>query len=187
MTWAYVLYVYVFLPIAAVGCVLLAAYLISRVLKSRKKLSWRLSATLAVLLVFVGLLVGDEMVGRFWFARLCEQQAPPKIHRIVRLDKKHLKADGSPILDPSPTRDGFRIADRYTVKFTQEEIVAWPKITALRTVISDEYDRSTLAEGVEPMYWGGWLIDWLPGHRRAKTCARSEDRPMSLEQSVFAR
>lgn len=187
MTGTYVFYVYVFLPIAAIAYVFLAAYLTYRVLKSERTLAWRVSVALAVFLIFAAVLVGDEVVGRAWFVRLCEKEALTKVHRVVRLDQKYLRADGSPITEPSPARDGFRIASRYTTKFTEAQISGWPKITVLRTVIADEHDHSILAEAVEVMYWGGWLVDWLPGHQRAKTCARSEDRRISLEQSVFTK
>jgi hypothetical protein len=185
MTWGYVFYVFVLLPLVAVAYLLLAGYLIYRAVKHGKKQAWRISAAILLPVIFAGALFGDALVGRLRFFHLCDAEASTNIHRVVTLDKKYFRADGFPMRELLPARDGFRIASHYTMRFSEEQVFAWPKIIKTRVQIKDEANGDVLGEAVNFRYWGGWLVEWLPGHRQADACPRPPGERVSLEKLVF--
>ena len=185
MTWTYFIYSYVFLPLVAFSYVAFGCWVAYRLVRTRKSLYGRLAIGIAVLLMFSLIPSADVIVGRFQFSRLCDTGASVKIFRTVTLDEKYFTRDGFPKTELTTQRTGYEIADRYVMEFSEEQVLAWPRIVKHRTEIRDKEKREVLGERVDFFYWGGWLVHQMPGHLGAETCSALRENRLLLEKMVF--
>jgi hypothetical protein len=185
MTWGYVFFAYVLIPAAFVAYLWLGIWSVRRVARATLPVLARGLATLLLVAVFVAVPFGDEIVGRYRFAQLCESEAAMKVYRVASLEPKYLRADGWPTSELLPDRSGIWIARRYVQRVSQQEIFARPKIVKTRTEIRDEVTSDVLGEIVDFGYSGGWLVQQLPGHAYGENCPSLREKRASLQKAVF--
>lgn len=185
MTWGYVFYSFVLLPLIFLAYVWLGVWLLRRVQKSKLNRATSIALVLVVVLVLVAVPFGDIAIGRYKFATLCGDHAVLMVHRTVLLEPKYMRPDGWPIAELLPNRTGYRIGDRYTKQYSDQPVHAWPRIEQSRTEIRDEVSGHVLGEIVDFRYWGGWVRHQLPGHISAETCAELREKQTPIEKAVF--
>lgn len=184
MTWTYFLFSYIFVPVLILAYGLLGIWLIFRVASKPKLWLGKVAAALSITLLVIAVPTGDVIVGRVKFSDLCEREASVRVLRTVALDAKYLSKDGSPKTELVVGTPGLRIAERYVMDASSEQVLAWPRIEKSVVEIRDIERGDALGQIVDFRYWGGWLVQYLPGHRSAERCPELKGR-MSLERMVF--
>ena len=185
MTWTYVLYSYVLLPLLAFAYVAVGVWLMVRVASGKSSIPIKVGLSLAILVAFVLVPVGDVLVGRTRFSKLCQEEAGVRVIQHVVLDDKYRELDGSPAKTYVPGQSSYTVADRYEIRFLEKELFHWPRITRFVVQIVDTQRSQLVGERVNFHYWGGWLAHQLPFHLSADSCPQV--RETSLEQAVFRR
>lgn len=185
MTWKYVLYSYALLPLIVLGYLAFGSWALWRISRGSISAWTKLPLSLIFLVAFLVVPFGDEIVGRYRFAALCKSDAVVRISRVVTLDRKYMSPEGWPLTEHVPGRPGLRIAGRYVLQGSDEEVFAFPRIWRSVTEIRDEIGGGVLGEVVDYKYTGGWLAQWLPGHRSAETCPELSEKRVPLNRAVF--
>jgi hypothetical protein len=184
MTWIYFLYSYVLVPGLVLAYVLVGIWLVWRI--ASKPRLWIAKIGVAMLMAFLLLAVpgGDILIGRMKFSSLCQKEALVKVFRTVSLDAKFLSNDGTPKKQYVPGSSASKIADKYEMFFLDEQVFTWPRIEKSVVNIRDVERGDTLGQVINFRYWGGWVIQHLPGHHSAESCPELKGRT-SLERLVF--
>lgn len=185
MTWAAFSFGYVLIWLLALGYVLLALWATHRVARKPKHFARKLLLASLVGLVFIAIPTWDIAFGRVRMSTLCSTEAGVRVHRAVALDKKYLSDDGSPRTERVIGKAAYRIGQQYIMSSTQDEVSSSPRITKSRTEIRDTRNDELLGEVVDFRYWGGWVVNQLPGQPRAITCPQLRQDRGSLDRLVF--
>jgi hypothetical protein len=186
MTWAAFSFGYVLIPLVALAYVLLASWATYRITRKPKLFGRKVLAASLVGLFFIAIPTWDIALGRLELTTLCKSEATVRVFRAVPLDKQYLSDDGSPKTELITGRAAYRIGQQYIMSSTQEEVFSWPRITKSRTEIRDTRNNELLGEVVDFRYWGGWLINQMPGQPRARTCPELLQDRGSLHRLVFS-
>lgn len=185
MTWGYVFFSYVLIPAVFLAYLWLGFWTVRRIAKAALPVLARGLAVVLLVAVFVAVPFGDEIVGRYRFAALCKSDAAVRINRVVTLDRKYMSPEGWPLTEHTPGRPGLRIAGRYVLRSSDEEVFSLPKIWRSVTEIRDEVTSDVLGEIVDFGYSGGWLVQQLPGHPHGENCPSLREKRTSLQKAVF--
>lgn len=185
MTWAYVFYSYILLPAVALAYIVVGVWLTYRVASRRRAMFSKFASAITIPLIFLLVPTADVVVGRATFAQLCKSEAATKVFRTVTLDQNYRRSDGSLKTEILPGSVGYKISDRYVMMFSEDQVLAWPRIVRAKTEIRDTRQGDVLGEVVNFRYWGGWLVHQMPGHLSADSCPNMRDRS-DIDRLVFA-
>lgn len=185
MTWGYVVYSYILLPLLAIAYVALCGWLIWRMVSRQISGFAKLALVIAISSAFVLIPTSDVIVGRTYFSNLCQSEAGVKVVRPVVLESMYRRPDGMPKIGFTPGQSSYIIGDKYEMRFSEKQRLNWPKITEVIAEIRDTQRNELLGQQIDFHYWGGWLTHQLPGHIRADTCPQLQEQKTTLERLVF--
>ena len=185
MTWSYVFYTYAFIPLVAISYLALVGWCVSHIAALQISKPLKTTVILAILLSSLLLPVTDVIVGRAYFAHLCKAEAGISVVRTVRLDSELLLSDGLPKVVPIPGHWNYMIGAKYEMRFSEEQVLSWPRITEFVAEIRDMQSNEVIGKRIDFHYWGGWLTHQLPGHMRADSCPQLRGEKAALERLVF--
>lgn len=147
---------------------LFLAWLLSKLFKRRVT---RVFSGIGLLVMIFLLPLADGIIGRIYFAHLCETQAGIKVYQTAELPADYWDEEERPkFFKDNGDLDNTILRGRFDEPAFTEPYSPIFGIDERHHQLVDKSNNSTLGEVINYMYWGGWVSRNLSPNRSATDC-----------------